>query len=225
MIEDIKMANRISSYGLGRKGQYLYGLLFFVIGLLIDIFSRDGNFLGGFYIILSGMFIYQMVISTSISSLVQSSPYKYKIMVKYPYIAILPWLFVQFLIVAVSHYIKIQHVPSNITYEENLFNQNVMMLTLGIMILLLQMYFGICYKFFYAAIAGFCCIMIFFSMINVVIIKYLGEYVPKSYLVCCAIALGMILAGWGISYLLAKKLYKYDLHKAAFKQLTRNMKK
>ena len=75
IIKDIKMGFTLSKYGLKVKLQLGMAAFFFAIGVVVDIVSKGSSYIGGFYIILAGMFIFQCIISMDASTLIQSSGY------------------------------------------------------------------------------------------------------------------------------------------------------
>ena len=89
-MKELINAYKIVGYGAKIKTQFLLALVFLIIGIFIEIASEGTVSTGSFYIVLSGLFLYQMIVSSDISTLVQSSPYKKKIQCVYPMIAVIP---------------------------------------------------------------------------------------------------------------------------------------
>lgn len=92
MIDDIELGLKIFKYGLNKKGTLTAMYLFAAIGVLFTIIvpftmidDMDSSVsLGGMYLGITGMFIPQLIITNTVSKMVQASQYKYKLQVVIP---------------------------------------------------------------------------------------------------------------------------------------------
>ena len=105
MLSELKNAYKLVQYGLSLKKQLGFAALFAGIGIVLEIVTQGRQSTGAFYIVLSGLFIYQLIISSDVSTLVQSSPYKKKIQCFYPIISVVPWTYITFTIIVVIHWL------------------------------------------------------------------------------------------------------------------------
>ena len=78
MKEYIKLL-KLCRYGFRFKLNLACFLIFLGVGILIEIVSKGENMLGGFYIVLCSMYMYQFFISLSLTDMIQSSGLKYKL--------------------------------------------------------------------------------------------------------------------------------------------------
>ena len=145
-MKELINAYKIVGYGAKIKTQFLLAALFLGLGVLFEFMSQGTQSTGSFYIVLSGLFLYQMIVSSDISTLVQSSPYKKKIQCSYPMIAVIPWVFVTLNIVLLIHYYFAKHSDA-----EGLQAQCQTLVVLGLCIFIMLVYFGLAYKLFVTA--------------------------------------------------------------------------
>ncbi len=212
MLDEFKRAYKLVQYGLSIKLQLVFAIVFTLIGIAVEIASRGTQFIGAFYIILSGLFLFQLVISVDNSALVQSSPYKRKIMVVYPYVVIIPLTYLLMAVLSVIHW-RFAVTGSAEDYS----NQARMMFILGVVLFLTNLFFGVCYKYFLLAT-----MLLFVFMIPVISLLQYDRFpiyqwsgVSFSRSVICAFV--FITIGLVISYLLTNLLYRKPLSSMAFR--------
>lgn len=217
MIKELKKAFAIARYGLRFKTQIVFGLIFLAIGLLVDIFSRGSTYLGGFYIVLSGMFIYQLIISMDGSTLIQSSSYKRKIQTKYPFLAVIPVTAVFFTIIVVIHSLMAFKTYPDISAVDNYNRQGLYILTMGAMMMLTMIYFGICYKYFMVGMLLLFVMVMPLSTASSMLSNWAmeqGREIFKLYF-CIPAAYILFAIGAVLMYVLSVALYKKPLSKLA----------
>ena len=78
-MKDIIICFRLIKYGLQFKLMCILGAAFFGLGILFEIQGMGTSNLGGLYMSLAGLYIFQLAFTPSIAKLVQTSPYKKKI--------------------------------------------------------------------------------------------------------------------------------------------------
>ncbi|MCR4791832.1 MAG: hypothetical protein K5871_03720 [Lachnospiraceae bacterium] len=213
MLEEFKNAYKLVQYGLKIKTQLGLAALFAVIGIVIEVLGQGEVPTGSFYIVLSGMFIYQLIISVDISTLVQSSPYKKKIQCSYPLIATAPWVFLTLTILTVIHAIYVSQSP-----EKYLVMCRMTML-LGSLLFILMVYFGLAYKYFIAST-----ILMFISVFFPIFI-FQNETITGKYFtnfgVCVFLAYLLTTIGTFLCWLICRLTYRKELSKLAFKAALR----
>ena len=214
-MKELVNAYKIVQYGTKIGMQFGMALLFLALGIVLEFLTRGTQSVGSFYIVLSGMFLYQMIVSSDISTLVQSSPYKKKIQCTYPLLAVIPWIVVTLAIVCGLHcYFAATSGPDG--YIE----QGQQLIILGLCIFILMVYFGIAYKYFITATV----VMIIFVMAVMFVVTgaYSNEYfVAPSLGFCVAFAWIAAVLGFVCCKVLTNLLYKKDLSKLAFRGMTR----
>ncbi len=136
-------------YGLQFKMMIGFTIVFFALGVFFELsgFYNSTNLgLSGMYLALSGMYVYQLVLTTAVSKFVKSSPMKYKILTSGPviisYICLL-FTFTVFILLRVLY--TINYKGANDTPEQNA------LMFMGIpmaaaLVFVIFVYFGFCYR-------------------------------------------------------------------------------
>ncbi len=207
-MKELIRAYKIVGYGMSIKKQLAFAVGFAILGLIFEIITRGGNIIGAFYIILSGMFIYQLIISVDVSTLVQSSPFKKRIQCTYPVLATTPFIYVTLAVLSVVHWIF-----AKTGGPETAAQQGQMMFVLGTLLFIVMVYFGCTYKFFVVSMI-LMCVGISFSM---GFLFHLAEIINMSFGVSVIYAFAMTTLGSLLAYVLSNALYKYPLDKLAFR--------
>lgn len=211
MIKELKNAYKIIQYGLSVKKQLGFALMFAAIGIAVELATKGAQPVGAFYIVLSGLFIYQMIISSDVSTLIQSSPYKKKIQCTYPLLAVIPWTYIAFTIIVVIHGVFANGADPKIHAE---YGANIFLI--GFLLFITMAYFGISYKYFILSTVFMCC-SVPIPMMGINILAHRFESVFSNYAACAAAAYVLLTLGSILSWVLTRLLYKKDLSKLAFK--------
>ena len=208
MLSELKNAYKLVQYGLSLKKQLAFAVGFAAIGIVFEAVTMGRQSLGAFYIVLSGLFIYQLIISADVSTLVQSSPYKKKIQCFYPIIAVVPWTYITFTLIVILHGI-FARFGSGRQHAMNI-------LLIGCFLFVTMIYFGVTYKFFVISTV-LMCISITVPIAVVITIDRSGSGLFDNYGLCVFIAYILLTVGSVISYVLSNITYKYDLSPIAFR--------
>ncbi len=209
MLDELKNAYKLVQYGLKIKTQLGFAVLFVLIGIGIEVISKGQVVTGSFYIILSGIFIYQLIISVDNSTLVQSSPYKKKIQCTYPLLATAPWVYMTLAVLSVIHWIFSRESA------EAYGAMCRMTILLGVLLGVLMLYTALAYKYF----------------ILVTVVMFVSVFIPifvlqdenkisihlNNFGACVAVSFLITTLGVIGCRLLAKATYKHELDKLAFK--------
>lgn len=211
-INEFKTAYKIVGYGAKIRVNFMMAGLFLLIGILMEFATRGTQSTGSFYIVLSGMFLYQMIMSSDISTLVQASPYKKKIQCNYPMIAVIPWMFISLTIVLIIHYMFIMQDPSKAQL------QCQTLIILGGCLFFMLAYFGIAYKYFVAATV--------FMVISIMVMMFaINGYfrsenpIELTFAGSAIFAYVCSIAGCIVCKVLTEIFYKKDLSPLAFRGL------
>ncbi len=219
MLSELKNAYKLVQYGLSLKKQLGFAALFAGIGIVLEIVTQGRQSTGAFYIVLSGLFIYQLIISADVSTLVQSSPYKKKIQCFYPIISVVPWTYITFTIIVVIHWLFAKAGGERLIREHAM---NIFLI--GCFLFVTMIYFGVTYKFF--VISTVCMIISITIPITVVnILSREGSTFFDSYGKCAAIAYILLTLGSIGSYVLSQITYKFNLSDIAFRGMLGKKKK
>ena len=212
MLQNLKTGFSIVKFGLSIKMQLTFAVVFLAFGFVFEFITAGTNFLGGFYIVLSAMFVYQLIVSADISTMVQTSPYKKRLQTTLPMLACTPLMLLGYTVVVGIRY----YLFTNAADAEAANTVLSGMFAIGWIIFFTTVYMGLCYKFFVAAM-----VLLFIFVIPVSGIGFndaIGAMIMES-MGFAGVALfgyAAITVGCFLGFLLSKALYKYELSKMAF---------
>ncbi len=212
MLKELFKAYKIVGYGLAVKRQMGFAIAFLLIGIVMEVMTKGTMPTGGFYIVLSGMFIYQLIISSDVSTLIQASPYKKKIQCTYPLLATAPWMYFSFAIVAIIHWFfgKDEGAEAMAMQARTLF-------VIGCFLFVCLIYFGIVYKYFIVSTIT----MVFVITLPTIALQrsLLNWSLFNNYGLVVAILFAMLIIGTALSYGISLLTYKKDISQTAFKMM------
>lgn len=208
-INDFILGMKLIRYGFRPKMNLGLCLFFIIIGVVVEIGSKGTEFLGIFYMLLSGLYAFQMIISMDISTFVQTSKMKRALQTSVPIITGAMVSFIVYTFIVIERLILASIYPEeSVAIINSLF---MAILLVGITLI----YEGICYKFF--GLATGLMIVAVFGVIGFCNIVLGDTAVPISTGAIVAIGYGVIVVFGIIAYLLCRALYKVELSKLAFK--------
>lgn len=213
IIKDIKMGFTLSKYGLKVKLQLGMAAFFFAIGVVVDIVSKGSSYIGGFYIILAGMFIFQCIISMDASTLIQSSGYKKKIQITYPYFAVIPLVVLFYTIMAIIHGIMANSPIGELTAAQSYDRQVAYLFSMNVLLFTTLVYFGICYKYFMIGMIVLLATVMPLTMLTANSEAWIVSHFSLSGVIIMGYA--VLVIGFAISILLSNALYRKPLSKMA----------
>ncbi len=144
MINDLKLGFKMMKYGHAAKLSFIVSIIMLAGGLLYTILTIFGHstFPGGYFIMMSALFLMQLLATVNVSNLVQSSPAKKRLQTRIPALISVVLMLVGHLlnVISLSVFACIwPHTVGNIC-TQIIFTAAIM----GIVML----YYGICYKKF-----------------------------------------------------------------------------
>lgn len=207
-------------YGYRIKMNVIFMLVILVIGIIVEITSEGTSFLGGFYLMLTGMFAYQLIMSMDISEMVQTSAMKRRLQVELPVVASTVVYLAAYTFLLVERVILIYQNPQG--KEEALYT----LFTIVLMMVTIYIFTAICYKYF---VAGFILFLILFIGVDTGAVILWNNGIGAW---LCQIGLGwlavlgyaVVLLGGGIEYLLGSLLYRKPLSEFAFRGIFKDAK-
>lgn len=220
MLKDLKMGFQLMKYGYRIKMNVIFMLVILVIGIIVEITSEGTSFLGGFYLMLTGMFAYQLIMSMDISEMVQTSAMKRRLQVELPVVASTVVYLAAYTFLLVERVILIYQNPQG--KEEALYT----LFTIVLMMVTIYIFTAICYKYF---VAGFILFLILFIGVDTGAVILWNNGIGAW---LCQIGLGwlavlgyaVVLLGGGIEYLLGSLLYRKPLSEFAFRGIFKDAK-
>ena len=84
MLKDIKLGFKLLKYGYKLKLNIFMLAFFAIFGIASDIMSKGTSIIGGIYIMMCGMFTFQLIMSMDVSELIQSTSLKKKLQIYIP---------------------------------------------------------------------------------------------------------------------------------------------
>jgi len=214
-INDFILGMKLIKYGFRPKMNLGLCLFFIIIGVAVEIGSKGTEFLGIFYMLLSGLYAFQMIISMDISTFVQTSKMKRALQTSVPIITGAMVSLIVYTFIVIERLILASIYPEeSVAIINSLF---MAILLVGITLI----YEGICYKSF--GLATGLMIVAVFGVIGFCNIVIKDTAVPISTGAIVAIGYGVIVVFGIIAYLLCRALYKVELSKLAFKGILGKM--
>lgn len=213
MKKDFLLAVKLMKYGLSVKLELALGLICLIAGIFTDIKLKGSSFIGGFYISLSFLFLFQLLLSIDVSTLVQSSAYKKKIQLVLPYLFVIPAILLTFTLTIILHIALIRRGVEGYSDSENFLMQTNYILLLSIMLGIVMIYFGFCYKYFVVST-----VILIFVIIAVEAIANIGMFhrICQSLPLTIAVSYLILIAGIALSCLFSALLYRKKLSQVAF---------
>jgi hypothetical protein len=193
------------------------GILFLAIGLLVEITSHGTNMIGGFYMVLPGLFIPQLILSVGNSIVVQTSPQRKKLETMVPVVCgLLFSLFTYTIYVLMQAYFRYFRAGASEIGNMGLSGSGSMLLV-AILLFFMEIYMGIVYKLFVLGM------VVFIPAISFTV-STVGDYAEKLEQFAGRLGFGgivligyaAILIGMLIAYGLMLLLYKKPFSKYAF---------
>lgn len=214
------MGFQLMKYGYRIKMNVIFMLVILVIGIIVEITSEGTSFLGGFYLMMTGMFAYQLIMSMDISEMVQTSAMKRRLQVELPVVASTVVYLAAYTFLLVERVILIYQNPQG--KEEALYT----LFTIVLMMVTIYIFTAICYKYF---VAGFILFLILFIGVDTGAVILWNNGIGAW---LCQIGLGwlavlgyaVVLLGGGIEYLLGSLLYRKPLSEFAFRGIFKDAK-
>lgn len=215
MISDLKLGFKLMKYGYAAKLSFIASIVVMVLGLLFTALSILGqsSFPGGYFIMMSALFLMQLLGTVNVSNLVQSSPAKKRLQTRIPALISVALMLVGHLLNVISLSAFACIWPQAVG---NICTQIILTaFIMGIVIL----YFGICFKKFMLGTVLF--FIVFFSAYGPMLEgdlqwRLIPRLSPWGNLgLTAVIGLAFILVCGVLNYLISLALFKEPMSKWA----------
>ena len=220
MLKDIKLGFKLLKYGYKLKLNIFMLAFFSIFGIVSDIMSKGTSIIGGIYIMMCGMFTFQLIMSMDVSEFIQSTSLKKKLQIYIPVLSSTVINLVVFTFLVIERVILIQN---SVADEKQLI---FTLFTLDVVLLAVYLYTSICYKYF---VFGFIVFMVLFMSIFTVLSGV--AFVPVSNAVfklglpvVALLGYIVIFVGGALEILIGELLYKKPLSEFAFRGFFREAK-
>ncbi len=225
-MKDIKVYIKMIKYGTQFKLMCILTLFFFIIGILFEVLDSSSSTMGAVYLSLSGLYIFQLLFTTSIAKVIQTSPYKKKIQVNGTTILSLIMCLFTFSILVVIRLLKWdpeyyadQGINANFYFSSILFA--------AIVIAFLLFYMAFSFKMYMAALV--ICIMFVVGFMMTSMKESTSPFVrladlfmngddPTVLIIC---SYGIVLLGGLLCYIASSLLYRKELSGMAIRSALR----
>ena len=212
MINKIKTGIMLCRYGFSFKSNVAGALIFMVLGIVMQINMINGmSFLGSMYIVLSAVFMYQLICSVTISTMIQTSGYKKQLQTLIPTITSVPFMMLMYTVCVIMYYFM-----KSGSEEYAIKN----LLLTAIFVFFMEIYTGTAYKYFVVSL-GVMLVSIYAFMFNSdrimeMLMTVLSSLSLNSFGAVIVIGYVAIIVGGVLEYLLSCLFYKKPLSKMAF---------
>lgn len=209
MTTKMKKAIKLIKYGFDIKINFAFAIIFLLFGIVFigvsslnPVANCDNFILGAFYVVLVPMFVIQVQLSTLYANMVKSSPLSRIVEVELA--DFLCGVFNLVIYTLIFLYTVIMDAVAGISYPP------VYLLILGIVIMTLQLYFSLAYKYFVASVIGLIIVCLpFISSIETVIA--LNSHININRITSFFLGYIPIITGMALAALIRRFLYKHPL--------------
>lgn len=212
MINKIKTGIMLCRYGFSFKSNVAGALIFMVLGIVMQTNMINGmSFLGSMYIVLSAVFMYQLICSVTISTMIQTSGYKKQLQTLIPTITSVTFMMLMYTVCVIMYYFM-----KSGSEEYAIKN----LLLTAIFVFFMEIYTGTAYKYFVVSL-GVMLVSIYAFMFNSdrimeKLMTVLSSLSLNSFGAVIVIGYVAIIVGGVLEYLLSCLFYKKPLSKLAF---------
>lgn len=220
MINKIKLGVNLIKYS-SKLGKNVFSIfIILIIGIIVEVLSKGTNFLGGFYLLIAGLFVSELVTSLDLTDLIQTSPLKKQLQTSIPVVVSNIIYLVLFTVLLIEKAILLKIYPAS---GDEILKSILCVVLLNFIAIV---YNGICFKYYIFSIIGLMLTVGGVSPFNNSIYQKIIE--PFNYdmkwLVIIIMGYVLILLGGLIEYGIRCLLYKKPLSKIAFNGAFRDMK-
>ena len=223
MINDLKLGFKLFKYGIQSKSLIALFFVFTGLGILMEIFATAAmDNMGGLYMVLCPIYFAQLLITSTVSLYISSSPYKFKLQTKIPVTYNFIFMTITFGLFITIRFLRIYLItkPSEELIKDSLCG----IIFVAFLVFVLQVYSVIAYRSFIVSLFVF--LPAFF--ITFVGQKFIADRFSdalifdklynSSAVVIVLISLIFLVLGYVASYYLSIALYKKDLDPRTYKQ-------
>lgn len=213
MIENVKLIFALQKFGFQRRLQLGSMVIFYLIGVVIELATRGTFWLGMFFMMMAPMYMMQVIYSMCMSTLVTASPYGKRIQTSIASCGDLIFSLISTTIIVIMKAVEVALYPQQ---KDALISVFVI---LSVMMLVLHMYIAFVYKFYALSIVLMLLIVWPISFYMGYSVSGTSSFslptIPVSFAGAVLIAYASTLIGVGLQCVLAKLIYRAPLSKYA----------
>lgn len=208
---------KLCKYSFKFKTNVIFLGVFFVIGLINEIVTKGTQYLGGFYIVICSIYMFQFIMSLSMSDMIQSSGIGRRIQLD------MPVKLNVFMSVVLYTMLIIYRIIMTGMHPELSRDIAVSLLMIDIMFFILFIYTAFVYKYFIASVVIFCFTFVFVTS-GLNIINNLDLFNRLSLTNAIVIGYIVIMIGAILQYLICKLLIRVPISQRAFRGIFKDAK-
>lgn len=214
MMNDFRTGWKLMRYTYGIKSNCIQAGVFLLMGIVFMLTEAEGYFgmMGGFFWICIAILPTQLIFTLGVADLVKVSPMRRKMQTIFPVAVNLICMTVLYLAELVIYAIRFRVRPDG----ADMLNRSVILL--AIMMALVMVYLGVCYKHFVASTLCMVPAMVLWlegSSKDQAFVQFLFRNWKPSFGTAAAIGFGILIAGALAEYLLTLLFYKAPLSRMA----------
>jgi len=215
-MNDLIKAVKLIKYGFRFNLNIVILLLFLVLGFVVEIGSEGSSYIGGFYIVLCGMYMFQFVMSLNMSDMIASSGFSRKTQLKIPCVLNGFATLVLYTALVIIKSINIARNPES---------ETIMVVSLLMVIILeftICIYAAVVYKYFVVTVIIYT-IMIVIIMTFANLINAIAD-IQLSFSLTALIGYVVIGIGIILQYVISLLIIKKPISQTAFRGIFKDAK-
>lgn len=223
MINDLKLGFKLFKYGIQSKSLIALFFVFTGLGIVMECFATQSmDNMGGLYMVLCPIYFAQLLVTSTVSLYISSSPYKFKLQTTIPVTYNFLFMTATFGLFITIRFLRIYlfSEPS----EELIKHALCGIIFVAFLVFVLQVYSVIAYRSFilslFVFLPAFFVTFVGQGFISKRLEKYafFGKLYNLNAVSTVLIAVAFLVLGYVASYFLSQALYKYDLDPRTYKQ-------
>ena len=216
-MKELKDFFALCKYSFKFSTNITFMLIFLGIGVVTEIVSKGTQYLGGFYVVLCSMYMFQFIMSLSMSDMIQSSGIGRRIQLDISVKLNFTLSFVLFTVLIIFRSIMAGRYPEKANeIATSLF-------VIDILIFQLFIYTAVVYKYFLASIIIFC-LVIGFITAGLTFITNLDLFSRLTLNTSIILGYVLIAVGTVLQYLICRLLIRKPISQRAFRGVFKDAK-
>lgn len=222
-MKELKLGFKMMKYGLQYKTMVIMFIAFFALGTLFELTSVNGN-LGGLYLVILGTYMHQMIITSTVSMYVSSSPKALRLQSFIPGVYSSITMVIGFLYFTILRFV---HTQAWLYLDSPVFIKSTFggLIIVSLLAFCILIYNAIAYKYYYLGM-----VLLLITEIPLIMSGMndsLDRFIPSFNNLWTYIGLGLFIIILGgaigifISDLLKKKPLDPKIYKSAMSRLTK----
>ena len=200
---------KLCKYSFKFKTNIAFLILFFAIGVINELVTSGTEYLGGFYIVLTGIYMFQFIMSLSMSDMIQSSGIGRKIHLDVP-VTLNVMLSIVLYTLLVAYRLCMAHL-----HPEKAPRIATSLLMIDVMFFVLFIYTGFVYKYFLVTILIFAFTFAFVLTGSNILMRIPGLVITMPVAVIAGYA--AIFFGAILQYIICRALVNIPISQRAFR--------